>query len=480
VSGGWTVSYPLVRQVHLVRQSLVVAVLILSTVVWGEFVLGSLRQSSAVLLRLETHGLSLLVISMLALALVKYKTNWRLYFVTRILSLLSVILVLTGIELHHGVNVPVAIEAWFNSWMPDHSHSLPGLTLPTELALLCVSLGILLRHKAVGAGLVAATLALWIPVISLIGYSYGQSSFFGAMSLTSVALVSPLALATLSLYAHHNYIRPFLSNRVSGKVLRSQVLLALVVPWAVGFLLLRGSHPESLQTVPLFIALVTWFIWIMVYACGRAMEKIDRNRRSAERRFARQALCDPLTGARNRRGALLETRAALGDARTGGSIMSLIMVDLDDFKKVNDQFGHRVGDEVLVRVSRLLSKSLRPTDILARWGGEEFLILLPETRLDVAVEIAERLRATLETDMRLSAEGGSYDITGSFGVAEVGQGEVGLYEGLICADQALYRAKDQGRNMVAEFDGVQAEDLRQQLEGQAREMAAREPLPFSA
>ncbi len=480
MNGGWSVSYPLVRQVHLVRQSLVAAVLILSTVVWGEYILGTLRQSSAVGLRLETHGLSLLVISMLALALVKYKTNWRLYFVTRVLSLLSVILILAGIELYHGGNIPVEIQSWFSSWMPDHSHSSPWLTLSTEIALLCVSLGILLRHKAVGIGLVSAALALWLPLISLIGYSYGHNSFFGAMSPTSIVLVAPLALATLSLYAHHGYVRPFLSNRVSGRVLRTQILLAMLVPWAVGFLLLRDAHPESQQTGPLFVALVTWFIWFMVYASARTLEKMDRNRRTAERRYARQALCDPLTGARNRRGALLETQAALGDAQAGGSIMALIMVDLDEFKKVNDQFGHQVGDEVLVRVSRLLSKSLRPTDILARWGGEEFLILLPETRLNMAVEIAERLRATLETDMRLNAEGGCYDITASFGVAEVGQGEVGLYEGLICADQALYRAKDQGRNMVAEFDGAEADNLRDQLEGQAREMAAREPLPFSA
>jgi diguanylate cyclase (GGDEF)-like protein len=429
---------------------------------------------------LETHFLSLAVVSMLALALVRYKTNWRLYFVTRILSLLSVVLILLGIWGHHGAYLATKLQAWPGSWRADHSDSTQALTLPTEIALLCIALGILLRHKAVGAGLVAAALAFWLPVISLIGYSYRLPVFIGAMSPTSIALIAPLALATLSLYAHHGYVRPFLSSRVSGQVLRVQLLLALLVPWAVGFLLMWESQAETQQTTSLYVALVTWFIWIMIYCSGRALEATDRSRRIAERRLARQALCDPLTGARNRRGALLETQAALGEAQTGGSIMSLIMVDLDDFKKVNDQLGHQVGDKVLVQVSQLLSKSLRPSDILARWGGEEFLILLPETPLSMAVEIAERLRATLESDMRLDAGGGNFDITASFGVAEVGQGEVGLYEGLICADQALYRAKGQGRNMVAEYDGAAAEDLREQLEGQARAMAAREPLPFSA
>lgn len=123
--------------------------------------------------------------------------------------------------------------------------------------------------------------------------------------------------------------------------------------------------------------------------------------------------------------------------------MSLIIFDIDHFKNVNDNFGHDIGDIVLKEVSGLVSFSIRKTDTLARWGGEEFVILLPSTPLDMAMEVAEKLRETIETYSFTKVK----HMTCSFGVCEY-KGEDDEKSFIKKADLALYRAKKNGRNKV--------------------------------
>lgn len=157
----------------------------------------------------------------------------------------------------------------------------------------------------------------------------------------------------------------------------------------------------------------------------------------------RLAVRDKLTGLYNRTklDELLESFAA-GSARYGHSL-SVIMLDLDNFKRVNDSFGHNVGDEVLAGVALLLQSRIRKTDYLGRWGGEEFLFVCPYTGLDDASSLAEDLRSSL------AHENGCLHvaITGSFGVAsyEIGDTPISLLER---ADRALYAAKRDGKNCV--------------------------------
>jgi diguanylate cyclase (GGDEF)-like protein len=131
--------------------------------------------------------------------------------------------------------------------------------------------------------------------------------------------------------------------------------------------------------------------------------------------------------------------------RTGGTF-SLVLVDIDHFKTINDQFGHDVGDEVLIALSRAFESAVREQDIVSRWGGEEFLILLPNTAQADAFEQAERLRQLLDSDA-LTIERYPHRVTASFGVSEFAPGESVEYL-LKRADVALYQAKAQGRNQV--------------------------------
>jgi diguanylate cyclase (GGDEF)-like protein len=178
-------------------------------------------------------------------------------------------------------------------------------------------------------------------------------------------------------------------------------------------------------------------------------EIVERQR--VEQRLEQMSLTDFLTDALNRRAMSrrLEQQAALNE-RTG-TPFSLVLLDVDQFKQVNDRYGHEVGDRVLTGLVGRLRKDLRPSDELARWGGEEFLILLPGTGLAQAVGLAERLRSRL-AEHPLPTDAGAIRVTASFGVARFRAGD-GLNACLKRADDALYRAKGEGRDrVVAEAD----------------------------
>ena len=166
-------------------------------------------------------------------------------------------------------------------------------------------------------------------------------------------------------------------------------------------------------------------------------------RKATEERVTTMAITDGLTGILNRQefGRLLEKEMAR--ASRYASPLSLIMYDLDHFKRINDRFGHNAGDDVLKTVAGLVGECLRDTDLHGRWGGEEFMVLLPETGLAAAGKVAEKLRRAI-ADHRFEGPGG---VTASFGVAQMVPGEDSrsLAQRV---DEALYRAKALGRNRV--------------------------------
>lgn len=162
------------------------------------------------------------------------------------------------------------------------------------------------------------------------------------------------------------------------------------------------------------------------------------------------ALTDPLTQTHNRRALVERLTAEMERARRYSLHLSLLMVDLDHFKAVNDSYGHVVGDEVLRGVSATLQREARAVDVVARYGGEEFVVVLPETTAEGAVALAERIRERVcGTPPIPGGEYGWLRVTVSIGVATVPSPRVDAPEELVAmADEALYRAKAQGRNRV--------------------------------
>jgi diguanylate cyclase (GGDEF)-like protein len=161
-----------------------------------------------------------------------------------------------------------------------------------------------------------------------------------------------------------------------------------------------------------------------------------------------QAVTDELTGLANRRRFMEFVQLELKRAERFQSPLGLLLVDLDDFKLVNDRFGHGTGDEVLRALSDVFRESLRDVDLAARLGGEEFAVLLPETDYSGAAGVAERLRASLASLELQDPDGQGFGVTASFGVAVYPEAQ-SVDELLRTADAALYRAKAEGKNRVA-------------------------------
>lgn len=172
-------------------------------------------------------------------------------------------------------------------------------------------------------------------------------------------------------------------------------------------------------------------------------EKLHRLEDATET-ISRLARTDELTGLHNRRSFNESFTLALSVARRHDHPLSLISIDLDHFKDVNDKCGHSIGDLVLIEFANLLKEMVRVEDIASRWGGEEFIILLPETNLEEATRLADRIRSAFELQPSSAAP---LAVTASFGVAQLQSSE--NEDALIRrVDDALYAAKREGRNRV--------------------------------
>jgi diguanylate cyclase (GGDEF)-like protein len=177
--------------------------------------------------------------------------------------------------------------------------------------------------------------------------------------------------------------------------------------------------------------------------------RIDIHRRKeAELRLAYHADHDPLTGLLNRRGMWHVIRGIQAQGQRGHHTNAIAILDLDFFKRVNDTYGHLVGDQLLQEVAMVLRASTRESDWVARWGGEEFLILMPDTNVVQARSFIERLRQQIEAAPFLIREH-SLRITVSAGLASSHLEEHDSHEAFVSrADMALYAAKKAGRNRV--------------------------------
>jgi diguanylate cyclase (GGDEF)-like protein len=165
-----------------------------------------------------------------------------------------------------------------------------------------------------------------------------------------------------------------------------------------------------------------------------------------ERRLLVQSMTDPLTGLLNRRSYLDLSGKEETRARRHGNPFSVLMLDIDHFKKINDTYGHPVGDLAIKALAAVCSSALRPHDILARYGGEEFVLTLPHTPAEGARTVAERIREAVE-QTTVSSENGVVRFTVSIGVSTYSNGE--SFDHIVeRADKALYISKEGGRNRV--------------------------------
>lgn len=211
-----------------------------------------------------------------------------------------------------------------------------------------------------------------------------------------------------------NFVVSFIAD---GQVGWSSVMIAFIVPAMVA---------------PLF----SWFQLRLLYQLEEARAKLQR-----------LAITDELTQTFNRRHFMEVAEGVFLQAQRGREPFSVVLLDADDFKQVNDAHGHLVGDEVLRQLAENIRKSIRKHDLLARYGGEEFIVLLPDTHLEEALEVARRIH---EAILRNPAQVGDkpLKVTVSMGVSTFEPTMQSLDEVLSLADKAQYQAKHTGKNRI--------------------------------
>ncbi|MDO8178066.1 MAG: GGDEF domain-containing protein [Undibacterium sp.] len=181
----------------------------------------------------------------------------------------------------------------------------------------------------------------------------------------------------------------------------------------------------------------------------RAANAQIRNRQKVGEFYRQLSMVDGLTGLHNRAWLNTQLPSMIETAHATGNPLSIIMVDLDHFKQFNDEYGHVLGDDALQTAAKVLNAGLRPTDFAARYGGEEMIVILPNTNQRSALIVAERLCSRLQkTRVFADMQKALPHVTASFGLATLQEGQDGSAV-IAMADSALYRAKQAGRNQVA-------------------------------
>jgi diguanylate cyclase (GGDEF)-like protein len=212
-------------------------------------------------------------------------------------------------------------------------------------------------------------------------------------------------------------------------------------------------QPVGISLLSLTTALLLWLLYH--YRTRRLAQRAARldmlvAKRTAELEHANQQLLlqsntDSLTGLLNRRALYAASELLQAQRQRKPAELTLVLMDIDHFKRINDQHGHDIGDAVLCQVAAYLKQRLRRQDLIARWGGEEFLLLMPDTAVSAASQLIEELRQGI---CRLQVPGVQQTLTATFGISAVTLQQNALDQAVKAADQALYQGKAQGRDQV--------------------------------
>jgi len=213
-----------------------------------------------------------------------------------------------------------------------------------------------------------------------------------------------------------------------------------MVPWK----LIYFKKKTDLYITPFYYVGMLFSIIVLLFGVKLLIGRLADSRNELER----QALTDPMTKLYNRRYLSEITQHMLGLMRRSSSELAVIMLDIDKFKNVNDTYGHQVGDEVIIKLAESLQEHTRKSDVVCRLGGEEFLVLLPETNTEGAMLKAETFRKVVEELTLTLADELTLNFTISLGVSEVTTTEESFEAAMNRADAALYEAKESGRNKV--------------------------------
>jgi diguanylate cyclase (GGDEF)-like protein len=236
-------------------------------------------------------------------------------------------------------------------------------------------------------------------------------------------------------------------RRVGGPLAFMLAALAITNAVRVVGVFVQGAPNDYLQSGPF----LSWIIMInSCLQCGALVAYVWMTAAILRNDLETQALTDPLTGLLNRRAIARAADREIARCTQSGAPVCAIVIDLDSFKSINDTFGHHHGDMLLSAVAETLQRVLRPADLIARMGGDEFAVVLPSTSIEVCAAIAERLRVAIEALASNSPfeQNGPIRVTASFGLAEAAPATANWNQLVLQCDKALYAAKSAGGNLA--------------------------------
>ncbi|MFC3200868.1 GGDEF domain-containing protein [Alteromonas oceani] len=328
-------------------------------------------------------------------------------------------------------------------------HNSMGINTAIMLCGLGISILLSSFKRSISSQFVAS-IAGSIPLVSFLGYAYGIDGFYGEMSMLTAVAGFALSLATIFLSANKGVMRALLSPHIGGRVARYQALAGYLVPCLFGLLVIKSIVSNETSFFGIFVIGVCWFILIMAGVSAFFTELVDGQRRETLKELTRMATTDELTGLPNRRTFIERVELELSRAERVSLNLWMLMIDVDNFKEINDTEGHAMGDNVLKAIAGILKSSVRQIDAVGRLGGEEFAILLPDTPLEGARRVAESIRSNIESEVIKGWTDSYGPVTISIGVAKAGIND--SFQALLDkADEALYDSKHSGRNKVS-FD----------------------------
>ncbi len=270
------------------------------------------------------------------------------------------------------------------------------------------------------------------------------------VSLVNVALLLVRRIRTPLMLVYGISVTSFALSSIAfilGKPWNHMWWLAHAV-FAGGFFMLSFGVVQALMTTRSFATVYSQQDLMARLAESMARtEGVLQELKRTNQKLEHLATTDPLTGASNRRKFIEQMQSEIARAKRDGTAFSLLALDLDNFKTINDNYGHQVGDVVLRNFVRQCLVAIRPYDHIARVGGEEFMVLLPRMLADTASGIAERVRTTI-ANASFGIDGKHTPVTVSIGVSQYGRDGDTVDEILSAADKLLYRAKNEGRNRV--------------------------------
>lgn len=329
----------------------------------------------------------------------------------------------------YSVLIGLALIAVLLSWLslPEQGERslMQSYALPVFTAIFLL-LGILLWRKAhLGAFETGLFIVTALPLL------------LRFTEIIRAEMIATDSLGTLMFWFPFVYVIGFLALRepVDVLVLGAFTALTILIGFSRHFLPghLMTTRDETLILLRFSVSNVAFLV--ITFAIFRFNEENARLRANAQS-WERQARTDSLTQTYNRLALSTELDRELKRKQRYGRHTSLLMFDVDQFKNINDRFGHLVGDEVLVKIAEVLKEQLRETDIISRWGGDEFVAILPETDLEAAHEVAERLRRNIQA---IVVNGGENPAV-SIGVIELEEGQ-SIEDAFKEVDRRLYHSK---------------------------------------